>query len=93
MPLYLRGGVGPLRFSHRLTGRREDGPPAGLVVAAVACALVWALLIWASVATGSWVLFIAGTLGIAFAWLNNAVRLSKAGKLGSPHDAASTSRR
>lgn len=44
MPLYLRGGLGPLRYSRRLTGRlRRPYVPVGLVAALVVCAAVGAV--------------------------------------------------
>jgi hypothetical protein len=28
MPFYIRGGAGPMRYSHRVGGRKRSGPPS-----------------------------------------------------------------
>lgn len=44
MPLYLRVGLGPLRYSHRLTGRRRSPyVPIGAAGMAVVCILAGSL--------------------------------------------------
>jgi fatty acid desaturase len=68
MPLYMRGGIGPLRYSHRLTGRpRRPYVPVGIVAVLVVCAAVGALCL--ALGMPWWV--VAGVLVVVV--LRNAV--------------------
>lgn len=52
MPLYLRGGVGPLRYSKRISPRRRKGQPSGAAI--VGKAVLFATVVIAPGAALHW---------------------------------------
>lgn len=81
MPLYLRAGVGPIRYSKRLTGRRRPARPATRGAHIFGC-------IFAAI--------IMGTLGvttIAHGYVSSGVTILIAGALVVLYQLAKTPRR